>query len=121
MRENRYQMANISLSGVAGYPVCVGIPALTAPSTTVPSPLEPGTDPSCTAYHLVVSGDTCFAIEPVYIITADQVSVLYKSKRYRLFSRTNRAVTQFNKWNPNVGTSCWGLQPGYYVCVWAPS
>jgi hypothetical protein len=64
-------MANISLSGVAGYLVCIGILALTAPSTTMPSPLEPGTDPSYTAYYLVMLGDTCFAIKLVYIIIAD--------------------------------------------------
>jgi len=103
-----------------GYAVCIGVSGLTpsaattsaptatlkttssttlAPSTTVPSPLEPSTDPQCTQYHLVVSGDSCYAIEQTYGITA----------------------AQFNEWNPYVGTSCASLWLEYYVCVGAPS
>jgi hypothetical protein len=60
--------------------VCVGAPypvstSTTAPTTTAPpAPLESSTDPKCTAYHLVASGDTCGALETKYDITAAQVS-----------------------------------------------
>jgi hypothetical protein len=46
----------------------------TGPTATTPSPIEPSTDPSCTAYHYVVTGDTCDAIEQEYGITAAEVS-----------------------------------------------
>ncbi|KAF5869956.1 uncharacterized protein Bfra_010101 [Botrytis fragariae] len=73
-------------------------PTSTAPSTaTAPSPLEPSTDPSCTSYHYVVSGDSCSAIEEEYGITADE----------------------FNAWNPHVGTGCAYLDLDEYVCVGA--
>lgn len=46
--------------------VCVGEP--------IPSPLQPGTISTCTAFYLVVSGDYCSLIEEEYGITAEQVS-----------------------------------------------
>ncbi|OJJ46524.1 hypothetical protein ASPZODRAFT_52789, partial [Penicilliopsis zonata CBS 506.65] len=79
-----------------GYYVCVDAPDKPIPSTeTVLSPLEPSTEPKCTKWHLVESGDTCFGIEHDYGITD----------------------AQFHNWNPLVGTDCAGLWLGYYVCV----
>lgn len=46
----------------------------TGSTATTPSPIEPSTDPSCTSYHYVVTGDTCEAIEQEYGITAAEVS-----------------------------------------------
>ncbi|KAK3379624.1 hypothetical protein B0T24DRAFT_675386 [Lasiosphaeria ovina] len=65
--------------------ICVGAPCTsssakpsstthtTSASPTVPLPLEPSTDPQCTTYHHVVTGDTCAALESTYKITAAQV------------------------------------------------
>jgi LysM repeat protein len=55
----------------------------------------PKTTDSCITWHLVVDGDTCYAIGQQYSITAEQ----------------------FNSWNPMVGTDCASLWLGYYVCV----
>ncbi|KAK0717314.1 hypothetical protein B0T26DRAFT_775514 [Lasiosphaeria miniovina] len=91
--------------------ICVGAPYTsssakpsstthtTSASPTVPSPLEPSTDPQCTTYHYVVTGDTCAALESTYEITA----------------------AQFNRWNPFVGTGCANLWLNSYVCVGAPN
>ncbi|TVY43656.1 LysM domain-containing protein [Lachnellula subtilissima] len=70
----------------------------TSSTATVPTPLEPSTDPSCTAYHYVVSGDTCSAIEQEYGITA----------------------AEFNAWNPAVGNTCEYLDLDEYICIAAP-
>ena len=73
-----------------GYYVCVAAPdtgsrvsstttsspTTTSATATAPSPLEPSTDTQCTAWHYVVSGDTCYAIEQTYGITAAQVRSL---------------------------------------------
>ena len=48
-----------------GYAVCIG----TAP----PSPLMPSTDPQCTSYYYVQSGDSCYDIEQAHGISADEV------------------------------------------------
>ncbi|OQE21530.1 hypothetical protein PENFLA_c014G03370 [Penicillium flavigenum] len=55
----------------------------------------PGTIDTCKTWHLVASGDGCWQIEQDNGITA----------------------TQFNTWNPQVGSDCAGLWLGYYVCV----
>ncbi|KAJ4367803.1 hypothetical protein N0V85_009115 [Neurospora sp. IMI 360204] len=67
-------------------------------SATAPGPTQPGLAADCTKFHLVVSGDTCNAIESQYHITA----------------------SDFNKWNPSVGAECDNLWLGYYVCVGVP-
>jgi LysM repeat protein len=88
--------------------VCVGAPGATQTTTTTttatsttgtpaPSPIESGTISTCKTYHLVVQGDYCALPEENYGITA----------------------TQFNAWNPDVGTSCADLDLGEYVCVGA--
>ncbi|KAJ6032590.1 hypothetical protein N7540_003322 [Penicillium herquei] len=71
---------------------------VTATSTTASGTEEPSTDPSCTTFHKVVSGDTCVSIEEEYGITA----------------------AEFLAWNPNVGSTCESLWLGYLVCVDAP-
>jgi chitinase len=43
-------------------------------STVAPSLVEPSTTPSCTEYHLVVSGDTCYGLEQEFGLTASEVS-----------------------------------------------
>ncbi|RAL14683.1 putative LysM domain protein [Aspergillus homomorphus CBS 101889] len=55
----------------------------------------PNTIGTCSKWHLVASGDSCWAIEQEYSITA----------------------AQFGKWNPSVGASCSTLWLGYWVCV----
>ncbi|PCH03070.1 Peptidoglycan-binding Lysin subgroup [Penicillium occitanis (nom. inval.)] len=80
------------------------IPATTTTTTSTsaiapPSPTEPSTISSCTDYHLVVSGDTCYSIEQTYNITPEQ----------------------FNTWNPYVGSDCNSLWLSFYICVGASS
>lgn len=55
----------------------------------------PGTVDTCTRWHLAADGDGCWSIEQEYGISA----------------------TQFNGWNPRVGSDCANLWLGYYVCV----
>jgi hypothetical protein len=50
---------------------------------------------NCNYFHLVVTGDTCYDLAAANSITQ----------------------TQFYDWNPAVGSSCAGLDTGYYVCV----
>ncbi|OKL60970.1 Endochitinase B1 [Talaromyces atroroseus] len=68
-------------------------------STVAPSRVEPSTTASCTEYHLVVSGDTCYKIWTEYGITA----------------------AEFAAMNPYVGSDCANLWLGFYVCVEATS
>jgi LysM repeat protein len=81
--------------------VCVGAPGATQTTTTTTTATSttgtPGTISTCKTYHLVVQGDYCALPEENYGITA----------------------TQFNAWNPDVGTSCADLDLGEYVCVGA--
>lgn len=66
-----------------------------APGTT-PTPIQSGMVDGCTEFHLVVSGDTCWAIA------------------------TNDAqvdLDTFYGWNPAVGDDCSGLWANYYVCI----
>ncbi|ERS96514.1 uncharacterized protein SPSK_01129 [Sporothrix schenckii 1099-18] len=67
----------------------------TSTASTVPSPLQPGTFDNCTAYHLVVAGDSCSAIE-----TAAGIS-----------------SAQFATWNSGVNADCTNIDVGYYLCV----
>ncbi|KAJ5717637.1 hypothetical protein N7488_003283 [Penicillium malachiteum] len=71
---------------------------VTATTSTISGTVEPSTDPSCTKYHEVVSGDSCVGIEEEYNITA----------------------AEFLAWNPTVGSTCESLWLGYLVCVDAP-
>ncbi|KAL4883886.1 hypothetical protein BJY04DRAFT_226219 [Aspergillus karnatakaensis] len=74
--------------------------ATTATTTTPsgPSPTQPGIEPSCNEFYRVITGDTCYDIAVEYGIQ----------------------LQQFYEWNPAVGTSCAGLQAGYFVCVGIP-
>jgi hypothetical protein len=49
----------------------------------------------CDLFHLVVSGDGCYAIA-----TAADIS-----------------LADFYTWNPAVGSTCATLYLGYYVCI----
>ena len=53
------------------------ITSSTTATATTPLPLEPSTDLSCTAYHFVISGDSCSAIETEYGISAAEVSLQF--------------------------------------------
>ncbi|KAJ6025073.1 hypothetical protein N7540_005870 [Penicillium herquei] len=75
-----------SCSILEGYYYCVAV--------TDAQPMA-GTIDTCTEWHLVVSGDGCWAIEQEYDIT----------------------TTDFTTWNPNVGSDCTDLWLDYYVCV----
>ncbi|KAF4548991.1 Hypothetical protein D9617_24g017050 [Elsinoe fawcettii] len=63
---------------------------------TAPSPTQPGLISTCKTYYLVQPGDYCQKI-------VDQ---------YGTFS-----LSDFYTWNPAIGSTCSGLQSGYYVCV----
>ncbi|KAE8167889.1 hypothetical protein BDV40DRAFT_311378 [Aspergillus tamarii] len=60
------------------------------------APTQSGVSSSCTKYHLVHPGDTCYTIQ----------------NKYGTFT-----LEQFYFWNPSIGKGCIGIQPGYYVCV----
>ncbi|KAL4901977.1 hypothetical protein BDW74DRAFT_169739 [Aspergillus multicolor] len=94
----------------AGYYVCVGVSGsitttkttmtttTSAPSTTTTDPHSPqqsGIAENCNDYYFVVSGNTCIDIA----------------------SDNGISLNDFYSWNPAVGTTCAGLQAGYYVCV----
>ncbi|KAL5330732.1 hypothetical protein ACEPPN_000252 [Leptodophora sp. 'Broadleaf-Isolate-01'] len=90
--------------------VCIGInstaPASTSSSTisststvTPPAPTQTGIIAGCTEYYVVVSGDSCAAIESEFSIT----------------------FAQFYAWNPAVGSNCENLWIGEAYCVAAPT
>lgn len=60
-----------------------------------PTPIQPGMVDNCDAFHFVVDTEICSTIVKKYGIS----------------------LSQFYKWNPNVGTDCAGLWLGAYVCV----
>ena len=77
-------------------------PTTTSPAPTsdapVPSPTQPGTIESCKKYHLHDEDDGgCDGI----------------AKKY------NISLSDFHKWNPEVGEDCSALWLNYYVCVGA--
>ncbi|KAJ5726593.1 uncharacterized protein N7483_007950 [Penicillium malachiteum] len=120
---------------------------VTATSTTASGTEEPSTDPSCTTFHKVVSGDTCVGIEEEYNITAAEFlawnptvgstsvevepSTVADCTEYHLVvngddcasieAQYDITAAEFNEWNPYVGTDCASLWLGYDVCVDAPS
>ncbi|KJX93479.1 carbohydrate-binding module family 50 protein [Zymoseptoria brevis] len=53
----------------------------------------------CTTFYTVQSGDTCLSIAKVF---------------------GNFTVTQFYRWNPSVGQTCFGLQAYVPVCIDTP-
>ncbi|OQE00087.1 hypothetical protein PENVUL_c059G04710 [Penicillium vulpinum] len=55
----------------------------------------PGIIDTCKGYYQVKDGDSCWSIQQQYGITA----------------------TEFNRWNPLVGSSCSSLWLRYFVCV----
>ena len=86
--------------------ICLGVPGTpTKPPTTTtpagcagaPTPTQPGAICACKTWHKVAKGDDCVTMEKQYGISA----------------------ANFNKWNPQVGTTCSTLWLGYYVCVGA--
>ncbi|GJC89962.1 lysM domain-containing protein ARB_05157 [Colletotrichum liriopes] len=81
------------VSGVAGTPTEPPKPTTTA--CTGPDPTQPGAVCPCQRWHKVASGNNCDSIQKQYGITA----------------------AQFNRWNPQVGTTCSTLWLGYNVCV----
>jgi LysM repeat protein len=62
---------------------------------TTPTPYETGMVGNCNKFYYVVSGDTCASIA----------------------SKQGISVSNFEKWNPMVGSSCSGLWLNAYVCV----
>ncbi|KAL4790494.1 hypothetical protein BDV19DRAFT_394063 [Aspergillus venezuelensis] len=89
---------------VVGNSYCVEAPHVPPPSSTTttsttkttssggPSSTQTGLEPSCDEFHLVATGDACFDLAVEYGIS----------------------LQQFHNWNPAVGTTCSGLQAGYY-------
>jgi hypothetical protein len=84
---------------------CVGVSGSSSTSTTAtsktsssltpPAPTQSGITSSCTEYYVVVSGDSCAAIEAKYSIT----------------------FAQFYAWNPAIGSDCTALWVGEAYCV----
>ncbi|RMZ83592.1 hypothetical protein DV738_g940, partial [Chaetothyriales sp. CBS 135597] len=74
-----------------GYAYCVEAPGSSGP----PAAVREGTPTDCTQYHVVVSGDACWAIAEQYGI---DFATLYA-------------------WNPSVGSNCEALWPDYALCV----
>lgn len=64
-------------------------------TAATPSPTEPGATADCTAWHYVVSEDTCYDIAQTAGIS----------------------LSDFYSWNTAVGDDCSGLWLDYYVCV----
>ncbi|OKL56098.1 hypothetical protein UA08_08661 [Talaromyces atroroseus] len=62
---------------------------------TTPTPYQTGMVTDCDEFYLVKSGDSCDTIATDYDISLDE----------------------FYDWNPAVGTECYYLDLGYYVCV----
>ncbi|CAK7219745.1 hypothetical protein SBRCBS47491_003954 [Sporothrix bragantina] len=76
-----------------GYYVCIA--GGSGVVSSIPSPLQPGTEDDCTGYHLIVAGDQCGTIE------------------------SNAGITsaQFLAWNTGVNADCTNIEVGYYVCI----
>lgn len=72
-------------------------PTATETVIAVPSPTHTGIVSGCTKYYQAQKGDTCVTV----------VNDHYPSL----------TVSQFESWNPAVGTSCNSLLAGYYYCV----
>lgn len=83
-----------SLLDTTGNPTTGSAPS-SASSVTTPTPMQTGMASGCTQFHQAISGDTCYQIAEAYNIT----------------------TTQFEDWNPAVGSSCASLWVGYYYCV----
>lgn len=62
---------------------------------SAPAEIQTGANPSCTRWHVIVSGDGCWAIANNAEISLDD----------------------FYAWNPTAGTDCSALWLGYAVCV----
>ncbi|KAH7075512.1 hypothetical protein BKA63DRAFT_602897 [Paraphoma chrysanthemicola] len=70
-------------------------PTTTKGGVATPTPVQSGMTGNCKRFYKVVKDDGCWAISNTYKIALDD----------------------FYKWNLAVGSSCAGLQYGYYVCV----
>ncbi|KAK5655841.1 hypothetical protein OQA88_5380 [Cercophora sp. LCS_1] len=71
----------------------------TTTNTSIPSPTQPNVIKTCTQWYKVVSGDTCQRVVD----------------KYGTFS-----LSQFYTWNPDVGSTCAGLELNVYVCIGVP-
>ncbi|RHZ64660.1 hypothetical protein CDV55_102659 [Aspergillus turcosus] len=99
-------VAESQLSGETATPAPTG--TITSPATTTtsststtsavvtPSPIAANMASGCTGFYLVQSGDSCWSIETAY----------------------NIAASDFEAWNPAVGTDCSsGVWLNYYYCI----
>jgi hypothetical protein len=108
-----YQQSNCGNLFVDYY-VCVSITASGTTTTTTTSatkttmttstkttttaaayPTEPGTIDTCTKFHLVVEGDSCYNLETEYSISD----------------------SDFRTWNPELDTNCDNMWLNYTVCI----
>jgi hypothetical protein len=74
----------IGVSGSSGSSVTSGTSGPTSTTISTPSPIMPGTDPSCTSYYYVEPNDSCSDIEQEYDITADEVRLSSLVTDYRV-------------------------------------
>lgn len=82
----------------AGYYYCIGLTPSSTPTKSAvatPTPTQTGIVSSCNNFYDAVSGDSCYTIATTHNIT----------------------LTDFETWNPAVGTDCATLFAGYYYCV----
>ncbi|KAK2875576.1 hypothetical protein FQN49_001600 [Arthroderma sp. PD_2] len=96
--------------GTTTTPMTTTTPTMTPTKTTTtqemtttmpadpPSPTQPGLAKDCDKFHLVVSGENCYAIQTKYGISLEL----------------------FKTWNPYINPQCSNLWADYYVCVHVP-
>ena len=73
---------------------CVAVPG--TPTKGAPSPHQSGIASNCNQYYMAKSGDTCYSIAA---------------------QNNTFTVSQFEGWNPAVGSSCSNLEVGEWYCV----
>lgn len=93
MQEN-FEESSTTSASVASTTLST-VTTITGDGIATPTPFQPGMIKSCNEFHPVSEGDTCASISTEFGIT----------------------LTQFETWNPAVGTSCEFLGLGDFVCV----
>lgn len=82
--------------GPTGPSTITSPPGIAATTLTTPTPYPANMKSGCTGFYKAQKGDSCWSIENAYGI----------------------AASDFDNWNPDVGTNCAnGVWLGYYYCV----
>ncbi|EPE06553.1 hypothetical protein F503_02681 [Ophiostoma piceae UAMH 11346] len=93
-------VAPTSVNTVSSFEVTFVTTNTSTPTTTVYTPYPVDTDiaKNCDKFYKIVKGDTCDKIASANGISTDEIYA----------------------WNNDVGTNCYGLYVGYYLCVHTP-